>query len=478
MDDAKKRAVVLAVSVTQFAIPFMFSAVGVSLPVIGREFGASGLDLSLIESMYIGGVAAVLLPFGRFADMHGREPVFRLGVLLYAIFTLLLGFVHDINLLTLLRMGQGISGALTIATNMALLTDSVPPKERGRAMGIAVAAVYVGLSIGPYLGGLIATELGWRWIFYLGTIPLGISYIVSRINLKGKFHSSTEKFDYAGSGLIIFSVAAFVFGGTNLNTGLPGIASLLAGLLGFTVFIFMQNRTEYPLVDLVVFKERLDFSEAALVQFISYAGTFGIVFLFSLYLQSIKAMTPHEAGTVLVVQPLIQAVLSPLVGKWADVYYPRVIAMLGMVICTVGSIMGALVGPETSLVYLYTMFVMLGIGFALFSAPNMIILMGSVPPSKFGFASAITGALRTIGMVSSMVIIAIFLSVYMADTPVSHETSVSYMKVMHGALITLSGFCVFGVLISLRSVYRRFYGSGRVAKDGLCVQSADNRKEE
>ncbi|SDK49877.1 Major Facilitator Superfamily protein [Maridesulfovibrio ferrireducens] len=478
MDDAKKKGVILAVSVTQFTMPFMFSAVGIALPAIGREFGASGLDLSLIESIYIGGVAALLLPFGRFSDMHGRQPVFRLGVLLYAIFTLLLGFSQDINTVILLRLGQGISGALAIATNMALLTDCVPLKERGRAMGLAVAAVYVGLSVGPYLGGLIATHLGWRWIFYMGTIPLGISYIVAHRSLNGKFRSSDEKFDYAGSAVVIFSVAALVFGGTSLNAGWPGVVMLLSGVVGFTVFIFMQDRTEFPLVDLVLFKERRDFSDAALVQFISYAGTFGIVFLFSLYLQSVKAMTPHQAGVVLVVQPIVQAVLSPLVGRLSDNFYPRIIAMAGMIVCTIGSIMGAAVGPETSLAYLYTMFVVLGVGFALFSSPNMIIMMGSVPPSRFGFASAITGGLRTLGMVASMVIIAIFISIYMGDTLVSPESAVSYMKVMHYSLITLSGLCVLGVIISILCVYRRFYGNCEVAKDDLCVQSAVSRKED
>ncbi|OEU68590.1 MAG: MFS transporter [Desulfovibrio sp. S3730MH75] len=477
MDDAKKRAVILAVSVTQFTMPFMFSAVGVALPAIGHEFGATGIDLSLVESIYIGGIAALLLPFGRYSDMHGRQPVFRMGVLLYAIFTLLLGFTQDINTVIFLRLAQGISGALAIATNMALLTESVPLRERGKAMGLAVAAVYIGLSAGPYIGGLVTTHMGWRWLFFLGTIPLGISYIVAYRNLKEKFCSSDEKFDYSGSMMVIFSVAALVFGGTNLSAGWPGVALLLSGLVGFAIFIFMQGRAKFPLVELTLFKERKDFSDAAFVQFISYAGTFGIVFLFSLYLQSVKAMTPHETGVVLVVQPIVQAVLSPLCGRLADRFYPRIIAMSGMIVCTAGSIMGACVGAETSLAYLYMMFVVLGVGFALFSAPNMIILMGSVPPSRFGFASAITGALRTIGMVASMVIIAIFLSMFMGDVIVSPESAVPYMRVMHYSLVTLSGLCVIGVVISMRQVYRRFYGKSEVAKQDFCVQSAVSNEE-
>lgn len=454
-------------------MPFMFSAVGIALPAIGREFGAGGLDLSLVESIYIGSVAALLLPFGRLADMHGRQPMFRLGVLLYAIFTVLIGFAHSIETVIILRMAQGIAGGMGIATNMALLTDAVPKEERGRAMGLAVAAVYVGLSAGPYIGGLVATHLGWRWLFYLGMIPLGLSYLVAHRNLESKFRSSTEKFDLAGSLVVSLSVAALVFGGTSLNSGWFGPVLLLVGLAGFALFIWMQNRSSHPLVELSLFKERRDFSDASLVQFINYAGTFGMVFLFSLYLQSVKGLSPHEAGAILVVQPIIQAVLSPPCGRLADRFSPRLLALLGMLACTAGTIMGALVTPETTMPYLYTMFVVLGVGFALFSSPNMMILMSSVPPSRFGFASAISGGLRTVGMVASMVIIAIFLSTIMGNAPVTPDSAESYMKVMHFALTALSCLCILAVVISIRALLRK----SAVAKDELCVQSAARSEE-
>ncbi|HAS89304.1 MAG TPA: MFS transporter [Desulfovibrio sp.] len=473
MDEAKKKAVIFTVAVTQFTMPFMFSAVGITLPVMGREFGASGLDLSLVESVYIGSVAAFLLPWGRLADMHGRQPMFRLGVLLFLIFTLLIGFARNIETIIVLRLLQGMVGAMGVATNMALLTNSVPSKERGKAMGWAVAAVYIGLSAGPYVGGLVTSHLGWRSLYFLGMIPLGISYYVAKRNLNGKFHPSDEKFDLPGSIVIALSVAALVFGGTSLSAGWFGPVALVAGLFGIVLFIYMQDKTEFPLVELTLFKERRDFFDAALVQFINYAGTFGIVFLFSLYMQSVKGFSPHDAGLVLVVQPLVQAVLSPFCGRLADKFSPRILALLGLIACTAGTIMGAMVAADTSLTYLYTMFVVLGIGFAFFASPNMIILMGSVPPSRYGFASAISGGLRTIGMVASMVIITIFISTIMGKAPVSAESAADYLNVMRFSLSALSALCGIAVLISFRSAVKR----QSVAKNGLCVQSAGNSKE-
>ncbi|WP_319763439.1 MFS transporter [Maridesulfovibrio sp.] len=474
MDETKKKAVIFTVAVTQFTMPFMFSAVGITLPVMGREFGASGLDLSLVESVYIGSVAALLLPLGRLADMHGRQPMFRLGILLFSIFTLLIGFAHNIETVIGLRMIQGMVGGMGIATNMALLTNSVPAGERGKAMGLAVAAVYLGLSAGPYVGGVVTSHFGWRWLYYLGMIPLGVSYYIARRNLNGKFRASEEKFDYPGSVVIALSVAAIVFGGTSLGSGWFGPLALISGLAGVALFIYMQDRSDSPLVELTLFKERIDFSDAALVQFINYAGTFGIVFLFSLYLQSVKGFSPRDAGLVLVVQPIVQAVLSPFCGRLADKISPRLLALLGMAGCTAGTIMGSMVTAQTSLPYLYCMFVVLGVGYALFSSPNMIILMSSVPPSRYGFASAISGGLRTLGMVFSMVIIAIFISTIMGKAPVSPESAAEYLTVMRYSLTSLSGLCGFAVLISIRAVLKK----QRVAKDGDSVQSAGNRREE
>lgn len=167
MNESKKRAVIFTVAITQFTMPFMFSSIGIALPVIGHEFGASGLDLSLVESIYIGSVAALLLPLGRLADMYGKQPMFRLGTLIYALATFVLGFANSIEAVIGLRMIQGMAGGMALATNMALITEAIPKEERGRAMGLAVAAVYVGLSAGPFIGGLIATHFGWRWIFFL-----------------------------------------------------------------------------------------------------------------------------------------------------------------------------------------------------------------------------------------------------------------------------------------------------------------------
>lgn len=452
-DESRKRSIVFVVTVLQFVMPFMFSSIGVSLPAIGREFGASGTQLSLVEAAYIGTCAALLLPFGRLADIGGREPVFKLSILLNTIILVFLGFSFNIESFILMRIVQGMIMALSISTNMALLTDAIPKEERGRAMGIAVAAVYAGLAAGPFVGGIITTQIGWRWIFHFGAVLLALCYLVSLKRLDSHFDfKHGQSFDWIGAILISVSILLLIVGGTHLNSGMPGILMLSGGVVCFILFIVVELKTEEPILNMDMFTRNRVFSRAAAVQYINYAGTFGITFLFSLYLQTAKAMTSQQAGLVLIIQPIIQAVLSPLFGRLADKYSARLIANIGLLCCTAGTGMGIFVSSATPMSFIYGMFVVLGVGFSMFASPNMAILMGSVKPSRLGIASAISGGLRNIGMVSSMVIITICFSLFMGDSPVKVETLPEYMQSMNASLFVLACLGAFGVLLSFMPI--------------------------
>jgi MFS family permease len=448
-DESRKRSIVFVVTVLQFVMPFMFSSIGVSLPAIGREFGASETQLSLVEAAYIGTCAALLLPFGRFADISGREPVFKLSILLNTIIMIFLGFSFNIESFIGMRVIQGTIMAMSISTNMALLTDAIPREERGRAMGIAVAAVYAGLAAGPFVGGIITTHAGWRWIFHGGAVLLGLCYIVSLKRLDSHFNfRQGQSFDWIGAILVSVSILLLIVGGTHLDSGLPGILMLSGGVICFILFIVVEMRTAEPILNMDMFTRNKVFARAAAVQYINYAGTFGITFLFSLYLQTAKAMTPQQAGVVLIIQPIVQALLSPVFGRLADKYSARLIANLGLLCCTIGTAMGVFVQGGTSMHFIYGMFVVLGVGFSMFASPNMAILMGSVCPSRLGIASAISGGLRNIGMVSSMVIITICFSLFMGDSPVKLETLPEYMQSMNSALLILACLGALGVFLS------------------------------
>lgn len=441
--------ILYTVAVTQFIMPFMFSAVAVTLPVMGSEFGAGATALGLVESIYLAATGALLLPFGRLADMAGHAPIFRLGVLFYTISTLLLSFTHDMTTFILLRFVQGTGAAMTMASNMALLTKAIPRKERGRAMGIAVACVYLGLSAGPFIGGAIATHIGWRWLYILGTPPLALAYLLARRTLTDGWQRITEKYDWAGAFLSILAVALAVFGGPRLRDGVEGQLALAASVVCGALFLMVESRTPKPLLDLSLLRRNRTFTFATAAQFINYAATFGITFLFSLYLQSSRGMTPQEAGTILLMQPLVQTVLSPLCGRLADTLPAHRIATAGMACCTLGTLLAAMTDAATPISAMLVMFVVLGIGFALFASPNMSIIMGSMDKSHYGIASAMAASMRTLGMVLSMVLVTAAMSVHMGNAVVTLANTDNFLAAMRWSFAIFAALGGFGVALSL-----------------------------
>jgi MFS family permease len=215
-----RTATLFVVCVAHFLMPFMMSAVGVALPSIGREFGASAMQLGLIETTYVLSASIFLLAMGRLGDIHGRRRIFQYGIVVFTLAGGLLSQAWSVEAMIALRFLQGMGGAMVMATTMAIVVSVFPPQERGKALGIAVASVYAGISCGPFFGGALVTALGWRWLFYL-CVPLGIAtFLVSCAKLRGEWaESQGEPFDLRGSLVYAAAILLLISGASNLDHG-------------------------------------------------------------------------------------------------------------------------------------------------------------------------------------------------------------------------------------------------------------------
>jgi EmrB/QacA subfamily drug resistance transporter len=443
-------ATLLAVSVAQFLMPFMMSAVGVALPAMGREMGASALQLGLVETTYVTSAAVFLLSMGRLGDIHGRRRVFQWGLAVFTVVGGLLSQATSIEAVIGLRFLQGMGGAMVSATGIAMVVAVFPPTERGKALGITVASVYLGISCGPFFGGALVGTWGWRSLFYL-CLGLGsVVFLVVAWKLRGEWAGAKgEPFDWRGSVLYGVAILVLVFGASHLDRGRWAWGLLAAGLAGLVLFVALEDRTEYPILDLRLLRENRLFALSNLAALLNYAGTFGVTFFLSLYLQYVKGMSPRQAGAILFVQPLVQAVLSPVFGRLADRFPPERVATAGMALCTVGLGVATTISAGTPLGVLFTLLVLLGTGFALFSSPNTSAIMGSVPFRHYGLASGMVASMRTLGMMTSMTLITVIFSVIMGDHAVTPATQPLFLWSMRAGLISFCTLCAVGVLFSL-----------------------------
>ena len=445
-----ERSVLTVATVTSFLGPFMLSAVNVALPVIQQDLAANAVELSWIATSYLLATAVCLVPIGRIADIHGRRKFFILGLIVFTVSNFLTLLIRDIGPFIWLRILQGAGAAMTVTTGMAIVTSVFPPERRGKAIGIYVAAVYVGLSAGPFGGGLMAQHFGWRSIFMVTTAIGLLSILVAVRGLKGNewADAAGEPMDVMGSILYGASLILLVYGATLLPTWSAAIM-VTAGLLLLYAFIRYELRLKHPVFEVRLFSANRMFAFSSTAALIHYAATFAVTFLLSLYLQYIKGMSPQAAGTLLVVQPVCMAVFSPLAGKLSDRVEPWKIASTGMVLTALGLAALVLVGSGTPFYVIAGILMCLGIGFALFSSPNMSAIMGAVSPRFYGTASGTVATMRLVGQMISMALVTVVFALMIGKTAISPDNYNQFLSSMHLCLVIFSVLCFVGIGFSL-----------------------------
>lgn len=447
--DANQRSAIVAATLTSFLTPFMGSAVNIALRQIGDEFAMDAVSLSWVATAFSLAAAVFLVPFGKLADIYGRKKIFGLGTIIFTVAVLLGGLATSPQLLITWRVMQGIGSAMIFGTGVAILTSVCPPSERGKALGLNVAAVYLGLSLGPTIGGVLTQQFGWRSVF-LATVLLGViaaGYIAW--GLKGEWAEARgERFDLTGSLIYSAGLVALMLGLTRLP-GKEGAVLLLAGLVGLAIFAGWEIRTAQPVLDMRLFTHNKVFAFSNLAALINYSATAAVGFMLSLYLQYVQGLTPQQAGLVLLAQPVLMAIVSPLAGWLSDRVEPRVVASAGMALSAAGLFLLVLIGEHTPLVSIAISLGVLGLGFGLFSSPNTNAIMGSVERRLYGVASGSLGTMRLVGQMLSMGAASLILAVFVGRVQITPDVFDGFMTAFRTAFAIFATLCVGGVFASL-----------------------------
>jgi EmrB/QacA subfamily drug resistance transporter len=444
-----KGSALLVTTLTAFLTPFMSSSITIALPSIGQEFDMDAVLLSWVPTSYLLACTIFLLPFGRIADIHGRKRVYQWGVLLYIVCSFFSAISTSTAMLLICQVFQGIGAAMIFGTGVAILTSVFLPGERGKALGINVAATYLGLSLGPFLGGFLTQQFGWRSIF-ITIIPLGIiALLLTHWKLKREWvEAKGEKVDVTGTVIYSFTVIAIMYG-FSLLPGRWGILLILLGLLGFWTFVKWENSTTSPILNIPLLASNRVFAFSNLAALIHYSATFAVGFLLSLYLQYVKGLSPQQAGLILVSQPVVMTLFSPFAGKVSDHIEPRIVASTGMSFMVIGLFLLASIAADTGLNKIIPTLALLGFGFALFSSPNTNAVMSSVEKKLYGVASATLGTMRLTGNMLSMGIVTLVFSIYIGRAKVTPENAEFFLRSIKVAFTTFAVLCFCGVFASL-----------------------------
>lgn len=448
---ASKKVVLIISTTASFILPFMVAAVNIALPTMGREFAMKAVVMGWVATVYFLAVAMSQVPVGRLADIYGRKKIFTFGVVLFTLSSFLCAFANSVLLIIIYRALQGFGSAMTFSTGLAILTSVFPAEERGRALGINMAGIYIGISVGPLIGGVLTEHFGWQSIFFLSALlGLALSALVFW-GLRGEWADSRgERFDVTGSIMFGVAVAAGIYGFSVLPTRL-GIVLFVVGVLGMLAFVWWEGRTDSPILNLSHFRKNTVFVFSNLAALITYSATFAVSFLLSLYLQYIKGLSPQMAGLVLIASSVLMSIFTPISGRLSDRIEPRLVASAGMVFNWVAILLLIFIADETALGLIIASLVIFGIGIGLFASPNTNAVMSSVEKRFLGVASGALGTMRTSGMMLSMGIVMILFSIYMGQVQITPDYYPAFLT------STKVGFIIFTVL-SFGAIFAQLAG--------------------
>jgi EmrB/QacA subfamily drug resistance transporter len=389
-------------------VPLGGSSVAIAVPALSGELHLSFGQSMWVQAAYLTAMAVMTIPLGRMADQHGRFRYYLIGCVIFTLGALLCALSVNGTMLICMRIVQGLGGALQVTTSIALVTAVFPPGQRGRAIGFNTMAVYIGLSLGPTLGGLLVDGPGWRWVFFIN-VPIGLAVLAYGWWLRPTTEEKPAKplsADLVGATLQgVFLIALLVpmtlassWGWGSAQT-IVCLVVAAAALLGFIV---AETRVRDPLLDLDLIRHNRVFAAANLASLLSYTATYACVVLTAVFLEVVQGRSAAVAGVSMIAAPITQAVLAPLAGRWSDRVGSRLLTTAGMLSSAFGFGVLALLTEGSGLGQVIAGLVLTSIGTGLFASPNNSAIVGSVPRSQLGLASGFLSTTRTTGQAMSM----------------------------------------------------------------------------
>lgn len=455
MSKSQRKILLIASCVASAITPMTGSMMNLSLVGIGGEFVVGAHSLAYVNTIFLLSSVIFMVPISKVADIYGRKQLFIIGLIIHIISSFGGYFSTSYEMLLFFRFMMGTGTAAIATTAITMLTDAFPVHERGAAIGYNTASVYLGLAMGPVLGGVVNDVFSWREVFLL-TVPLVLIalFAISRVDMVPRLER--KKFDVSGALLYTIAVTLSVLGMINIPRP-EALVSLVIGVGIFIAFFRYQQGIDNPVLSVGIFSNKL-FARSSLASFLMNSANFSVLFFISLYLQTIGALTSAQAGLILVSQPIVQTLFTPYFGKLHDrMEDKRILPTIGVAATTLGVLVMITLSLDVNLPTVVIALILFGIGNAIFNPPNTTTMMSSVEAKDRSSASATVAVVRQMGMVVSMGIAMAVISVIMGSLDMLEpSTYSSFVDVIRISFIVSAVMCILALLASW------FRGNGSV----------------
>ena len=465
--------VLVMTAIGTFMTPLDSSIVSVALPAIGPHLHLSYTEALWVQAAYLLVISILLIPVGRLADMHGPLRFYMMGTILFGLASIGAALSFNGTSLIVARSIQGAGGALMFSTSAAILTSVFPGKERGRVLGLNVMVAYLGLTLGPPIGGLIVSHTSWRWIFLLN-VPVALLTLLVGWNLlpaeqrdraaliaREAVSRVHHRIDLVGAailgGMLVCFFLPLTFSpfwgwGSGRTVGL-----FVAAVVLFGVFVVFEGRVDEPILDLNLVRRNRTFAAANMATLLNYVAVFGIIVFTAVFLEIVQGRSPERSGLILLAQPALMAALSPFAGRLSDRVGSRALVTCGQIFIAAGMVQLALLSAVSPTSRVMLALATVGVGMAGFSSPNTSAVMGSVPRSQLNVASGFLATMRFAGQGMSIAVLGAIAAaglgpsggrVILLGETASKASAATYATGYRQAMFVGAGIAVLAAIIS------------------------------
>lgn len=498
MTNIQKSTTLISVAAS-FLITFMGSALNLSVPIIGEEFKINAEAACWIVTIYMLVSASFSLPFGKLADITSKQVIFIIGIFIFTAAAIFAAYSNNLAMLLICRSAQGLGASMVFATNHAILINAFDASDRGKALGYATSATYMGLALGPVLGGILNHHVGWRCIFFINAIiaaallfaALRSAHAAKQITDRTSqeteaccltdmanrafrndensisISSATDasmlttenahtaaaaihSADISGCLLYIAAAVSCIYGLTAISNGILPIICIAVGIILAICFIRKERRTAEPLLDINMFLTDRKYTFSNLAAFINYGTTYAISYILSIYYQTVIGCTSQLAGILLTASPVIMALLSPYIGRLSDKISSTKLTCLGMIITTAVLIALSFTAQKQSISATVMLNAVSGFGLAVFSSPNANTVMSCVHEADYASASSILATMRSLGQTFTMAIITTIFSLFLGNITFMQADPSTLLHIMKIQYLTCAALSAIGIFFSLK----------------------------
>ncbi|MBR3213215.1 MAG: MFS transporter [Methanosphaera sp.] len=439
--------IILTAAIGSFTMAYASNGLSVILPALASYFHISNILENWIVYIYLLVLSAAGVPLAKICGRYGLKSSFKLGLIIFSLGSLISMLSFDVVVMIMGRILQAIGATMTFVTNVSMITAEIPVNNRGRALGINVTGVYLGITISPTISGILVQNLSWRFVFLITILLAMISYcLLCKIDDEWKLEEAG--LDKIGSVIYVFGIGLLLYGFTILNTHI-GVALVVTSLILLAIFVRYELKRENPVYEMRLFKN-VNYTTSNIVALIAYLSTYVVSYVLNYHFQYIMALDAQTSGLILISTPVMMLLIAAQAGKLSDRINPAILQLLGVTLITIAIALISQINYTTPIYMIVIAMIIQGIGHGFFSTPNNNIILSSVDNKKdIPTASASVATVRNLGQSFSLGILTVTFAFIMGNVEIQPSNYDLLVQSNQTTMLIITALSILAIVLSV-----------------------------